>query len=522
MYPLAWDVSRPALAEMEAKIQGLGAREKRRTPEQVSEALAAAQDLLARQKTFAGQIEETRGWHKELLALLASGDIREGEGFLQEAGVLAREVAGYDPANWNKQDDAPNLGRDVGALTDLHRQLVAVEQPSQVKESSLAKRLEATRTLAELHPRTRARLERIAARLDEIQKAEKDAVDELVRASATIDSLGVLARDNPYLLEIAGAEIERLRVETEKLQDELSIPAQGAVDRKVSRANALLDGMARSTNTWLDKLSTNLQIHTQKIADTLAALDQAASLDDREVGDARGLLSRLGVAPVNRKTGLSYLEAAAELKRWNNDWQSCAAASTALQALAGPVLDAANDADQARKAARAALQQAGKLASGRRDWPPTRQSLVDEVKAFQQLEGRLDGLHARRISSGGLVRELGQLYHELDLLEDKVSKAARQADEEQRAAGERERQIEGLQQRWQAQATRYAGQAAVADGVKDLLSQADSRVAYLKGQYKRGSLEYEQVLDGLQELADGLLNAKFTTEDGQSVSLSQG
>jgi len=521
VYPLNWDVSRPVLTALEEKSAALGGRDKKRAPEKVSQALTKTNALLAEGKEFSAGIEQVIARHHELLSMLGTGAVASGAAFTAEAAALARTVQAYDPNNWASQDNLASLPKEVAQMENLQRLLTATEQPVAVKESLLNARLEEARKLVELHTSLRARFDRVQKRLDEVQQIEEDTQDELERATTTVENLSLLLKDNSFLKDASAVELNRTRDEIARIQKELSTPAQGTVERKASRANTLLDNLTRSSNAWLEILAADLQTHTRKLNETLAALDQVASLDDRAVADARALLNRVGTAPTNRKTNLTFMDAAAELKRWNNDWQACSATARALETLATPVLDAAKEADQARKTAKAAFQSAGKLASGRRDWPPTRQSLADEVKIFQGLESRLDGLRSRRISSGALVRELGQIYHELDLLDDRVITAARMAESEQKEAAELEREVETLQRRWLAVEQRYPGQADLDLEIKDLVSQADQRLAQLKTQYKRGGLDYDQVLSGLREQVTLLRAARFTAADGASINLSE-
>lgn len=521
VHPLQWDISRPALNEIEESIAALGTREQPRTPEQVEEASKKAGELAEKLNAYTKRVDLVLERHRELLALLGTGAIANGAAFAAQVQTLAHNIQAYDPANWSSQESVSSLPAEAAQLDELQRQLTAGAQPAPIAESRLSDRLEEARRLAELHTRLRDKVDRVAARFADLQKVESDALDDVERAATTVESLALLLKDNPSLHEIASADLTRYRTELARLSSDLENPAQGAVERKVSRAHTLLDQLARSANGWLDKLAANLQAHTRRLSDLLADLDQVAMLEDRAVIDGRAQLERLGPNPVNRKAGLNFLDAAAELKRWNNDWQTGASVVEALENLAGPVLDAAQDAAQARAATRAAFQAAGKLASGRRDWPPTRQSLAEDVKAFQELERRLDGLRIKRMTSGALVRELGQVYHELDQIEDRVSSAARQAEIEQQEALQIERQVEELQQRWQALAQRYPGQADLDLEIKDLVAQADQRIAQLKAQYKRGGINYDQVISALREQVNTLRTARFTGGEGQDVSLAK-
>lgn len=520
VFPMNWDITRPVLMDLQTKTDVLGGREHKRTPDEVEDALRGAADLTSQAKLFDNRVNLVLDRHRELLGLLGTGSIADGRQFVTEVRGLARRVQAYDPSNWSSQDQAGSLPGEVAQLEELQRRLSEVEQPAPLKESELTDRLEEARRLSELHAQLRVKSGRLQAQLDEIQKVEGNTRDEVERASKTVESLALLLRDNPSLQEIAAADVNRYRTDLATMARDLDNPAYGSVGRKASRANALLDQLSRSTSGWLDKLAANLQVYTRRMNDMLADLDRFANMDDRVVTDARRQLERLGPNPVNRKSGLTYMDAAAELKRWNNDWQTSAAVTQALETLSGPVLEAGRDAEQARQAAKTAFQAAGKLASGRRDWPPTRQSLAADVRSFQELERRLDGMRSKRMSSGALVRELGQIYHELDGMEDRVTAAVRQAEAEQQEAVGVERQVTELQQRWQALAQLHPGETDLDLEIKDLVHQVDQRLAQLQAQYKRGQITYDQALSGLRELVTLLRNTHFNGKDGQDVRLT--
>jgi LmbE family N-acetylglucosaminyl deacetylase len=102
-----------------------------------------------------------------------------------------------------------------------------------------------------------------------------------------------------------------------------------------------------------------------------------------------------------------------------------------------------------------------------------------------------------------------------------VTQAVHAAETEQGEAAETELQLGALQQRWQALAQRYPGQADLDLEIKDLVSQTDQRLGQLKSQYKRGAMEYDQVLSGLREQTSLLRNARFSNAEGQPVTINQ-
>ena len=518
MFPLAWDGSRPLKDEIQEQIASLGSREMKRTPEQVEAALAGGKEIAGRLAALLTRTSEQLERYKELIALLVSAQLADGAEWALRASQLTREVGVYDPANWSRGDEIGSLGRGVAALEEQQRRLVPLEKPATVKESSLAKRLEETRALGTLHARMRPRVEQVRARLVELRRQDKDTRDDLERLSTTLEQVALLLNGSAYLQETAAAELGRLRADVTRLEAELAQPETGTLERKSARLRLLMETSAKAISGWLDRLSANLQVHTRSISDALAALDGVGRIDDREVTDSREMLRRIGLVPSYARAS-NYMEAAAALKRCAADWQAAAASASALEQFSAPVLSAMRDAEQARKSLGAVLQSSPKLASGRRDWPPTRSALEGDVIEFRKLESRLDGLRAQRTSASNLVRELGLIYHDLDKIDDHAAQALRSAESERSAVTEVERTVADLARRLETLGTRYPDQPGVGDGARDLQKQCEQRLAYLRAQYRRGGMDYDQVLNGLEDLEASLRAARFSTDDGRSVGI---
>jgi hypothetical protein len=164
------------------------------------------------------------------------------------------------------------------------------------------------------------------------------------------------------------------------------------------------------------------------------------------------------------------------------------------------------------------FQSSAKLAGGRREWPPVRQTLEKELEEFRKLEARLDGLHGGHWPAGKLVRELGLLYHELDKIDDRAAAAAREAERERAEALETERVLVDLQRQWQGVAAR-SGDLEITAWVRDLTAGVEKRLNSLRADYRRGAIHYDQALAGLQEQADLLRGSRLTTRDGKSVGI---
>jgi hypothetical protein len=519
-FPLAWEATLMTRNDLQERIGALGTREQPRAPDVITQALAEGKAQLERLGALLERVAEQNERYADLERLLQTTELAEGAEWVRKTHLLLRQTAAYDPANWDKADDVAGMPRDLSAVDELQRRLVPLDRPAVIKEGGLARRLEETRGLAALHQKLRPRIERVRARLAELRDQDQDSRDEVERLSTTIDQIALLLNGNSYLQEIAAVELSKLRGEVGRLIEDFGRPEAGVLERKIQRMHAVQESLARNTLNWLERLGVNIQVHTRAINDQLGLLDRMAQLEDREVADAREVLRRLGITPTYRRP-VGYLEAAAELKRCTQDWQAAASAAGALDGCVQPVLDAVRDAENARQAARVVFTSAARsISGGRRDWPPVRPAMQGELEEFRKLEARLDGLRAQRWSAGRLVRELGLLYHELDKIDDRAKEALRQVETDRAAVLDAERGVLDLQRQWQGLVLRYPDQPAVGDGARDLVAQTEQRLNYLRAQYRRGAMNYDQIMAGLEDMAESLRGARFRTSDGITVGIT--
>ena len=135
VYPLDWDVSRPALIGLERKAPHWATARRSAPPNRPPPRSPRPPRSSNRSKPSPPAPNRPSWRHHELLSLLGTGAIANGAAFTAEAAALSRTVQAYDPANWANQDNLASLPKEAAQLEDLQRRLTAVEQPAQVKES---------------------------------------------------------------------------------------------------------------------------------------------------------------------------------------------------------------------------------------------------------------------------------------------------------------------------------------------------------------------------------------------------
>jgi hypothetical protein len=60
----------------------------------------------------------------------------------------------------------------------------------------------------------------------------------------------------------------------------------------------------------------------------------------------------------------------------------------------------------------------------------------------------------------------------------------------------------------------------VREGIHQLMSDSDAKLSFIKHQYMRGALSYEQIIHSLTLLYDDLLAARVAVNDRDDIGLS--
>ncbi len=512
-HPLEWDLSRPLLEEMNVARNQLGGLDKARTPEELAQGIETSKELLAQTRNLLDRAQQVRERHNHLLVLLNRPEITGGLEWLRENGQLAAQVDEYDEHNWEPREEVRKFSRQVGALNELQTRLAPEDTQSAVKESLLEERIQGMDLLLRRHLDLRPRAARIAARLKTITETEQQVREMLLQASAVVGRTALLMGRNTFLQETAGAQVTAFQNSLQARLQSLDQSKEGTIESKRLAAGKDIDRVQRSMNEWLSRILNGVDRFQDRLESRLSRLDQIAILDDPEVNNARQLLRRLAGAPPVTSL-LSFSDAAGELKRCSDDWVACETTERALTAKTGPLEESYEQAAAALKEARQAFQNAGGLASGRREWNRVTQiSLENDRQTLDYLERRLSGLRTQHWPALQLVRELDQIYHELDKLSDRVALSTRQAEQESRDTHSVDEAYTGLKRYWEGRAQT---EPALASYIRGMIGRAEARYRSAREGYLRGSLDYQQARAGVEEAAD-ILEEGFTTSEGQHI-----
>jgi chromosome segregation ATPase len=498
VHPVAWGASRAALTDISQKAVVVGTAQKVRQPQQVEQDLAVANQLNARQKELSTHCQQVANQHAELLKLLESPDLKAGQEWVQSTQALLGRVKAYDPDNWARADSVATLPDELRSLSQSLRKLVG-DPAASIPEAELGLRLEDTRRLSSRVQDLRVRVANVQNRLEQLQQIERGAEQNLESARAALSQINLLARSNTFLAGLVNQELSRSQRQIDQLSAELAQRERGMLDKKSRAAAALLDRITQNGNLWVARLSK--EIETQKLALTekLNALLAIADLDDPVVADVQRLLASIGPPPA---PGQEYRldELLLELKQRSDKWQTCVAATRALEDMEAPVLDSYHEAAQYRQYARELFENIPSAMREQRSWPPTSLSINTELAEFEQIENQWNALHGQKIKAITLVAQLGSLSARYQTVAEKTRQIAERIVQEQERVEAVEAELDRLTQLWQVQWQAYQSNPSAAEEIRKLLDQLDNDRELLIRQCRQGSRNYQQAVQALEAL----------------------
>ncbi len=555
VFPLAWDESSGLLSDLRKRLQSIGPALQPRPPEQISKHLNELDQIRAGLKTHTGAFPKIAEQYRALVALLESAEFQDGAARLRKAREMLNQAGVYDTRNWPKQDSIQTLPVELEDLIKFHEELVPADHSALLRESELSVRLRDTRKLADQHKQLRPRIESVEKRLAKVHALEKESKEKLTGSFAALERVALLAENNDLLFETANELIDRLSEEIRQLGNELNARAQGEIDKKAQKINAQTEKVNRELNNWLARLNTAIVELGSQMNGLVSQLDAIATLDDATVADTRDLLARdeyvsaiygnrggaradgahgqtgglRGMAAkvaergamLQRPSMQSDLDITAEIKRKNDLWLTLNAVSQALNERIDSLLQAQEETVKARNAAQEELAEVTRRVPERRAWPPSNQVPLTETQMLQTIDAKRDALKKQPKRVDAVILELGHLAHQYQNAAEHAHQVLDRAAQDEERVQDLEEQISEIKQRWQAHAQANPGNLVMREGVQQLMSQTDSKVAYIKQQYMRGALSYEQVIRSLQLLYDELYSSRVSIDDKNDIGLNE-
>ncbi len=530
-----WDESRPALEATRRQVLRLGTTQQSRTPEQVEAALNETRAINEQIQSLNQKVELISEQYEALIALLHSPELQDGPGWVRNTREMIAQAEVYDPHNWSTPDVLSTLKSSVDVLDELQDRLSPGGQPQPVKESGLDERLKETRQLSDLYKAARPRADAIRTRLEKIQALEEEGKEKLAGAWGVLEKTSILAESNDLLNQTASEDLKRLSDELKRQANDLNQQNQGVIEKKIQQIQAQTSSVYQAYQSWLSQLSAANTALAKQISDRLLELDAITVLDDPPFEDARGLLARddlrqapaslrgvIGqkLSPRDHPSHPSEQEASAEIKRKNDLWQTLLSAWQAVEEKSAPIMQAYQEAAEARKEAQDLAAEMNNRFSQRRTWPPFSQTPLPAEQGIAPVDSRWEAMRKQHVHSDWAILELGRLAGQYRATAERINQLLDRIRQDQERVYEQEDQIEALKERWIYQSQEMPENPLFYHGVQQLLSKTDAQLAFLRQQYMRGSLSYEEVQQSLHLLYDDLNTARVPVDENHDEGLA--
>ena len=520
--PVTWAQSRKQLTELSGQAKRLGPASQARSPDKLAQDVDTARQLVQQQKELYQHTQEAAVQHEELVTLLASPGLNQGVVFRQQVQNLLAKVQEYAAENWARGDGVNRLPEELRYFEE-GLQTVTGDLQEPVAEAEVTQRLDEARQLEQFQQRLRERVERIQARLGEIQQMEQQAQEQVAAAQAAVNQASLLVSSNPFLEGLATGELGRLQKSLEGVESELENRQQGLVEKKAHNVEVLVGKVEQSLQGWLERLNKEIDGLKSTLARQVSELQGIAALEEQAVAEAQRLLSSpqsFGTSGFGGPGGSRLDAMVLELKQRSEYWQACKAGANALQDIAGPLLEAYQSAGQERQATRQFFAELSDWLRSSRGWPPASIDLDAERQELERLEGQWNGMRQQHARAIQLVKQYTGLEGAYRSLGERAHLAGEKAADERQKVEDLESEMDELAQAWEQLRQTYRENQVTTSEIRRLLGDVDNERDQLKRQARQEIRPYEQILQDLQSLNRRLRLAQVSIDENHVIDVN--
>jgi hypothetical protein len=518
--PIDWEQSRPALSELSQKINVIKAAGEIRTVEEVGQDLTTVNRLNEDITKLAAHCQSIADQHAELLGILENPDIQHAGEWLEKAKIVAQKAVLYSVENWEQSDAVLSLPDDL-AMFEMQLQGVLQNREDPISESQVGKQLEKTKKVKEWYFVLRQRISNVATRLEEIQYIESLSQEKLKRSEAGLTQITYLVNSNTFLQRIASRQLSKLDDEFSRLSVAFSQRERGSIEKKARKVDQLATKMETTAVKWLEQLTEELAKQTGELSASLQRLDDIARLDEKAIYEARKLLSSAIIyssTPASKGT-LTLGDTIQQLKERSDYWQEISAVQRGVKDVETPVIDSYEYARQNRDDAQEQYSDLVNWLQETEDWPATRVSLEREKLELDSLNAQWKTTQGSTIKAINLVQKLSKLGGRYLTLAEKIYQAGERVADEQSQVEELESEMAEYEDGWLDVMREYSDEQGVEKEIDRLLKDTNREYERIKSDYRRGTKDYDQVIDALRSLVRRLRMAQVSLADGERVDV---
>ncbi|OGO29848.1 MAG: hypothetical protein A2Z16_13205 [Chloroflexi bacterium RBG_16_54_18] len=479
--------------------KGDGLRDQEDIPVDLAETLLVVEQI----QDFERKLELVEQQHSELAGILDDPAVQDFDSWLESARQLVERLESYAQENFAPEDRISGLYADLQEMEQTANALRSSGEKLPIAESEIGRQLEAGLVFIQAQRISSQRLAGLQKRLVQLEQEERHAFNLTEDAQMALSQIAFLVRSNSFLAGAAGKSLPDLQNEVKRVGIALENREKGRIEDKARLAGAVTKRVLSAAMQWLVALGQEIQAQSQAIAAVVAALDPIASLEEGAISEVRGMLASLPAYPPDAslaQEGLPLVRLIPEFKQRSDFWQRCVGVRKAILEIEAPVRRAHAQAAEAQQQVHQALDTATAWMAQRSSWPPNGVNLQEERAEVGEIDQRWQAQKSKPVNALQLVEQLGEFSAGYQALRERVQARSDQAANEMSRAEEVEADLNELSTLWQNQWYAYRQDPAVSGEIRALLDEIEKTLKNIRGQYKRKSMEYEQVMSALKDL----------------------
>jgi hypothetical protein len=521
--PLQWSSSQAEIESLGQQLEIINAKNGVISVDELRGITQRVKRLLSGQAELESRCQGIQADYFDLLQLWASFEIQQGYDWVRNAGQVLEQVKSFDKTNWDSLLDLDEFRTKYEELKRLQFKILPRDPSKKIQEDELDALVKGSRSLYGLHMGLRPQLDKIFARMKEIQHLQGEMGERVAIAKSVLSKTIPVIASSPFLKKICGNTPKKIQDSLVQLSSDLDLAQNGLIEVKARKIRDWFDKTEIAFDKWLMLLTEENSDRLKELEGKFQILGNFNSLEDLTITEVREILKKAeqGDSPsLSRPGDERLLVIGRNLWAKNELWQKIVSAGRALEDIAGPVVERYQKAEKNRQLAIKWVERGNEVIPEELGWPPTTQNLNNERKLFQTLDSSWSSLKWERIQAIQLVGRLSDISEQYHGLAIQLQQVVEKAEQEQGKILEYERKLDESKQIWLEVVAKFPEYRNLKSDVENLFAEVDRDYAGLKKRSTLGGLPYQQVLQNLRAFIRKLNDAMMPTAGNQVIDIN--
>jgi hypothetical protein len=521
--PLQWGESQAEFDSLGKQLEKLNIENGTLSVDELRKSTHQVKRLLLRQDELVIHCQGIHSEYMDMLQFWTSYEIQQGNEWIRNTRLVFEQVKTFDDLNWAPSEDLADFRTKFEELRRLQSIAAPRDPAKEIQEDTVSMLATESRNLYNLHVGLRPRLDKVSARLKELQRQQNDLSERVTIASSVLAKTIPVIESNPFLKKLCGNTPRKMQTRLEQLSSELKLTQNGLMEVKARKTGEWFDKAEMVFDKWSSALTEEIQSRNQELDERFQFLGNFNNLEDIVITGVRDILKKTeqgGSAPLSRPGDERLLVVGREIWTKNDLWQKIVSNGRALEDIAGPVLERYQKAEKNRQLALKWMERGNEVVPEVLGWPPTTQNLNSERKQAHDLENTWNSLKWEHIQAIQLVGRLSDISELYGGLATQVKQVVGKAEQEQEKILDYDRKLEESKKLWLGVVTKFPEYRNLQDDIEKLFSEVDRDYEALKKRCTLGGLPYQQVSQNLRAFIRKLNDAMMPAAGNQVIDIN--